>query len=119
VRGPAEGEVLAFVCIIVSSAIRLDQAKAEADPDGEFIGALPLKGAHENVVVFARWQPLTEPYRSGCEQLLRTNRFTSPNLPDPWDGGALLWVSTQGGLPCVTDLPLPLDFAPATPGSDG
>lgn len=110
VRRPSPGEVLAFVTMLVDGSVPVDAVRAEMTPDDVLVGGV-LKKDNERVFVFAHWQPIEEPFYMGCVGLLRTNRFTANGPYDPETGGSLLWVSTQGGLPCITDLPAPIDFA--------
>lgn len=116
-RPPDVGQALVFVHVLVRpdfdrSALGLRLGRPT------WIGGVE-KADGEAIVVVATYIPMEPAYQLGCEQLLRDNRFTARGEPGPGDGGSLLWVSTQAGLPSIADLPAPVDWETATEPSSG
>lgn len=116
VRPPNPGEVLAFVHILIRPGY-------ERSRQGIWMGSTNWIGAIEKadgeaVAVVAKYLAMDPAYQEGCERLLKTNRFTSSGERHPHDGGSLLWVSTQAGLPSIADLPAPMDWEHTEPGDE-
>ena len=108
------GEALVFAFYFVrpgfDSADWLTQIHATAG----YVGALALADG-QSVRVVAWREPMAATFKEGIEGLLGDPQYRMKvdAKRDPEQGGSLLWLSTQNQRPCITDLPIPMDFGEA------